>query len=114
MRLPWPPRYGSPEQLAALAGEDLVGLLLQFARETAIDALEVAPWARISLGEATRPLVSIELPKRRIYLSADTARHAALLLSGQNRNGMAMALFEACDQAEETSRAVDSRGREAA
>lgn len=64
------------------------------------DKLEAAPAVKMRQGEPTQPLVIVDDRGLMIIASADAMRRIAVLIDGSGRQGAALDLMQAADQAE--------------
>lgn len=93
--------------------EALIECLVDHCTSTSIDTLDVEPLIVMRKGSPCLAAVAVEIPGRCMTISADTGRRAAVRLSGANRNGAALALFDACDLAEASCQKIETLRRAA-
>lgn len=82
----------------------LASRLLLACAPPSMDQLDAAPAVQMRQGDCVRPIVVVDNRGLHIIASADAMRRMAVVIQGAGREGAALDLLQAADQAEELAR----------
>lgn len=108
-RDPLRPPPGDPARTVGCQSADealLAAQLLLACAPPSLDRLDACPAVQMRQGAAVQPIVIVDNRGLQVIASADVMRRIAVTLDASSRQGAALDLMQAADQAEELSRQI--------